>query len=41
MKALNLVNSAEADEYGAPCGKAENVFLFLTDGAPKMGADTS
>ena len=31
---LNMIKQAANDEGGAPCANAENVILFLTDGAP-------
>ena len=39
--ALNFLNDAQNDEFGAPCTDGENVFLFLTDGEPTLGETTS
>ena len=31
-KGLDLLGTAQSDEFGAPCNNGENIFLFLTDG---------
>ena len=36
-----MLAAAEDDEYGAPCTNGENIFLFLTDGTPTRGKNTS
>ena len=39
--AFSMLSSAESDEFGSPCANAENIILFLTDGNPTVGANTS
>lgn len=38
---FSMLESAQSDEFGPPCSDSENIFLFLTDGQPTQGADTS
>lgn len=38
---FSMLNTAESDEFGAPCTNGENIFLFLTDGEPTLGHTTS
>ncbi len=35
-----MLSRAQTDEFGSPCGNAENLFLFLTDGKPTVGETT-
>lgn len=36
-----MIKSATKDEFGAPCLDGENIILFLTDGAPTVGEQTT
>lgn len=38
---FSMLESAQSDEFGSPCTDSENIFLFLTDGEPTMGADNT
>ena len=40
-KAFAMLEATTSDEYGAPCDNGENLFLFLTDGKPTEGLQTS
>ena len=39
--AMNMLSSAEEDEFGPPCPDATNIVLFLTDGHPNEGTANS
>ena len=39
--AMNMLSSAEEDEFGPPCPDATNIILFLTDGYPSEGISSS
>ena len=39
--AMNMLSSAEEDEFGPPCPDATNIILFLTDGYSNEGISTS
>ena len=35
-KGFSVLKNTIDDEFGSPCNDAENIFLFLTDGAPSI-----